>query len=378
LTDSSKNDHTIRLSSLWLAVFLTAICGCSQIEDRSDSPAHRIETNTWEDADRLFRDDPNWLGGDGAYSIDLEDGRVLWLFGDSFVAVSEKRLRNESVIVRNSIGVQTGYDPSTAGMDFYWRGTPIQPAAFFPENGDSWYWPGHGIRLNKTLLVFLMVIQSDDNPLGFREVGWRAVTLSELETRPLKWALSWLTAPAESFGVIVGSGSVLLRENFVYAFGYQSRSRKIYAVRWLLTDISAGKIDRLQWWTGQTDGWIEANKMSAPPAPLLSDGQTEFTVHYEPKIDRFLEIQTVGFGAARIGMRWSKDLTGPWSPLEAFFLPEEHRLAGILIYAAKAHPHLAHHGLVLTYVTNALMFDRVVQDDRIYYPRFVTVAFNQN
>lgn len=24
-----------------------------------------------------------WLGGDSAYSISLEDGRVLWIFGDT-------------------------------------------------------------------------------------------------------------------------------------------------------------------------------------------------------------------------------------------------------------------------------------------------------
>ena len=35
---------------------------------------------------------PRWLGGDGAYSIDLGGDRTLWLFGDSFIATSDAHL----------------------------------------------------------------------------------------------------------------------------------------------------------------------------------------------------------------------------------------------------------------------------------------------
>ncbi len=28
---------------------------------------------------------PGWTGGDGGWSVPLPDGRVLWLFGDSFL-----------------------------------------------------------------------------------------------------------------------------------------------------------------------------------------------------------------------------------------------------------------------------------------------------
>ncbi len=33
-----------------------------------------------------FPDRDGWYGGDGAYSILLDDGRTLWLFGDTFVS----------------------------------------------------------------------------------------------------------------------------------------------------------------------------------------------------------------------------------------------------------------------------------------------------
>jgi hypothetical protein len=364
--------------SICSAVLIAVICGCSNIEEQSFSVVNSVNTETWEEADNLFRGDPHWLGADDAYSIDLKDGRVLWLFGDSFIATNDNRLRSESSVVRNTIGIQTGYDPSKATMEFYWRGSQLQPEAFFPEKSDTWHWPGHGIRLDSKLLVFLMVIRSADNELGFDAIGWRGVIISDLQSPPSHWKVLWLEEPSHNFGVLVGSGSVLRRENYIYAFGYQPATRDIHAVRWHLSDVVLGNLDRPQWWAGSDNGWKVASQLDGPSVPVIAEGQSEFSIHYEPEIDQFLEIQTVGFGPAWIGMRWAKTLTGPWRPLNRFYLPEEHRMTDIMIYAAKAHPYLNGDGLVLTYVTNSFKFDNVVQNDRIYYPRFLTMKFNRN
>ena len=39
----------------------------------------------------VFPDKDGWYGGDGAYSIKLDEKRTLWLFGDTFVAHDEGR-----------------------------------------------------------------------------------------------------------------------------------------------------------------------------------------------------------------------------------------------------------------------------------------------
>jgi hypothetical protein len=80
-----------------------------------------IQAEPWPQADALFHSDPKWLGSDDAYSIDLGNGKVLWLFGDTFIATSDKNIRNESIMIRNSIGIQNGYDPSRSSIKFYWR-----------------------------------------------------------------------------------------------------------------------------------------------------------------------------------------------------------------------------------------------------------------
>ena len=38
-----------------------------------------------EDDERFELDGPGWVGGDSTYSVELPDGRTLWLFSDSFI-----------------------------------------------------------------------------------------------------------------------------------------------------------------------------------------------------------------------------------------------------------------------------------------------------
>src|SRR6478735_7649768 len=60
----------------------------------------------WPEADALFRKDANWVGGDDASSVDLGNGRIAWLFADSFIDPAGKNTRPGAKLVRNSIGIQ--------------------------------------------------------------------------------------------------------------------------------------------------------------------------------------------------------------------------------------------------------------------------------
>src|SRR5260370_17313715 len=48
-----------------------------------------------------------WLGGDEAYSISLNAGRVLWLFGDSFVGSEAQTSRAGATMIANTVAVST-------------------------------------------------------------------------------------------------------------------------------------------------------------------------------------------------------------------------------------------------------------------------------
>jgi hypothetical protein len=333
-----------------------------------------LQVNTWPEADVLFRTNSKWLGSDCAYSIDLGNGLVLWLFGDSFIATSEKNIRSESVMIRNSVGIQSGYDPSTASMQFYWRTHNGRPSSFFREDNNIWFWPGHGIVLENKLFIFLMAIRSSSEGLGFQLVGWRTVSISNFDQVPSKWHMKWIETPENNLGLIL-SGSVVRIGEYIYVFSVQEPTHTIHLVRWPVERILDEDLSQPQWWAGEEKGWVIQQNLRGMPQTLFTEGQTEFSVHYESLLDQYLEIQTVGFGKADLGYRMTKSPTRCWTPIEKFYRPEEYKIPEVMVYAAKAHPHLKGADLVVTYASNSFDFGRLVSSDNLYYPRFLRISF---
>lgn len=332
----------------------------------------------WPEADTLFHQDSRWLGADGAYSVDLGRGRVLWLFADSFVATTPAHIRRESAMVRNSVAIEHGYDPSRATMKFYWRSVAGKPGSFFPEQKGDWYWPGDGIRVGPVLLLFLMRVHRTSTPgaFGFEEIGWNAVIVTNPDEGPSVWNLEWPDCPQNGLDVVIGSGGVLRQGDFIYAFGSREPGiHDIYVVRWPVSAVLTGDLGTPQWWDRVSQSWIGQRDLPPKPEPVFRNGATEFTVRYDPRLQTFLEIQTQGFGDARIAVRSAAAVTGPWSPLQNIYRPPEADLPGVFNYAGKAHPELkgGDAELVLTYATNTTDFGRLVKDNSLYYPRVLKV-----
>jgi len=332
-----------------------------------------FEVSVWPEADALFRRDPSWVGSDGAYSIDLGNQRTLWLFGDTWIDRTGGHQRAGAEMIRNSVAIQTGGDPSTATIAFHWRNAADGKAAsFFPERGEQWFWPGHGIRIGDSLVLFLMRERSTDSGLGFEADGWSAVLVSNPDAAPTDWKMEWLDAPNNPLGVVIGSASVIRHGEHVYAFGSQEtvNSHPMYVARWPVAELERGNLKSLQWWAGRDAGWVEDASMR-PRHPSFLNGQSELTVHFDPTSERYLAVQTVGFGPADVALRSAAELTGPWTDPSLVYRPPEYYRPDIMIYAAKAHPQLEGADLVVTYATNLSDFSAQIADDSIYYPRFV-------
>lgn len=351
---------TLVLLHLWSAGF----CAEGIIQGSS---RYRIEATRWEAAEKIFRSDPRWLGGDGASSVDLGDGRVLWLFGDSFIDSSGSGSRRTSDLVRNSIAVQTGYDPTSAKMQFAWNTMEGKPAAFFTPRGENWYWPASGIMVGKRLLIFLMEIGIATNELGFEARGWKAVLINNPQEEPERWRLTYLKSPQRQ-GLIVGSGNPLLENGFLQVFAADSKDRTVYLVRWPEQSARAGTLTSPQWWAGEKAGWVRSPVDQKKPQRIIAGGQTEFTVEYQPQLRRFLQVQTLSILNPCVAMSTGDAVVGPWSPQTCFFSPPEQGMPDLLIYAGKSHPMLRGADMVFTYVVNTTKEDRLLKDMTIYFP----------
>jgi hypothetical protein len=100
-------------------------------------------------------------------------------------------------------------------------------------------------------------------------------------------------------------------------------------------------------------------------------------VQRDPDGTGFIEVTTVGFGAADLVMRRAQKLTGPWSPSQIVYRPPESDAPDAFVYAGKSHAELTGADLILTYAANGFDEDHIAQDMTRYFPRFVRVDLHK-
>jgi len=324
----------------------------------------------WPEADRLFHQDPRWLGADAAFSVDLGGQRVLWLFGDTFIADAAGKPRSESRMLRNTIAVQTGRDPSRARMSFHWQ---PGPASWLAEQGEHWFWPQHGVRIPGAALIlfFSRVRATPGVGLGFCADGWTAVAIDRPDEDPQRWTPRSL-APAELPPGLVPAQGLFLQGEHVYGLAIREPGDHAgFALRIPVEALARGELSALELWTGR---W-ERTRRELQPLAVIADAAPELSLHFDARLQRFVHLRTLGFGATTLGISTAPSLIGPWSaPLRVYTPPESAR-AGAFVYAGKAHPELEGADLVATYAANSFDFATLVADTTLYYPRFVRLGF---
>jgi len=364
---------------LLLALMTLAVVACLSLGCIASGPTGRA----FVEAERLFHQDPRWLGADGALSVRLSNGRILWLFGDTFVATSTANVRSESKIVRNSVAIQTGNDPRTGLVAFKWgQETDGSPASFFLEHGQRFYWPGHGIRLDEgPLVIFLYaLVATPGEGLGFESVGYAIAVIDNPDASLQAWKPRVVDAKANTFDAVPAT-AVVQDNGYVVALAIRQQGTHAGAlVRYPVASLAQGDVATAEWWAGDALGWVPASLLGEDgPAFVLDDAGSECSLHWDTRTRSFIHVASYGFGATTIGLRTAPALTGPWSSPVVVYRPPESDGPRPFVYAAKAHPELAGPDtadLVVTYATNSFEFaDLLTQEGErtLYWPRFVVV-----
>jgi hypothetical protein len=356
-----------------LCVFLLFSTVC--ISQSFDTTKYRIQVEILKATDAYFTTDFVWRGADGASSVDLENGKVVWLFSDGFICSDSSQSRTTSTMIRNSIAIQDGYDLKTASINYYWDQSNKKPQAFFHRPGKFWFWTGHGVMLRDKLLIFLMKIHGVKTGLGFEAFGWSAVLVSNPRDEPSKWKMKYIEG-AETWGTIAGSAAVLKDDNYLYAYGaVEPATHEVYVLRWKSDEAYRGNMANPEWWINGK--WVERKTKNPVPEPLFIGG-TEYSVHYDTALKKYIQIQSFGFGEGKIGIRMADSLQGKWTEPYLFYTPDYPGVKKPFMYAAKAHPELKADGIYITYNVNSFDFGELIENQTIYFPKFILVKIVAN
>ncbi|NYF55856.1 DUF5005 domain-containing protein [Micromonospora purpureochromogenes] len=303
-----------------------------------------------------------WSGADRTASVTLPDGRVLWLFSDTFLGpVQPDGSRPRTApFINNSAVVQQGGElrETVHGR------SAADPASLVPRPAaDQFYWIGDATVAGQSLQVLVN---------RYRRTGSGPLDHALLGTALATFALPALT-PTGLRPLPVGSriswGSEVLHDgDHTYVYGTEGAGEARFAhVARVTGDDLAGP---WEFWTGA--GWSPSEDVSA----------------------RLLSGVGTAYGVQRVGGRYvlvtqqnnvvfSPDLvaytadspTGPFEGPDYLYRAPENE-AGHIVYDADLHPDLARPGrLLISYNVNDLDDAVTYADARVYRPRFVEVAW---
>ena len=390
---------------------LLAATGPGALQAQGKSTAGQLPGKPAPQWDGIFARKEGWTGADGCYSVELGDGRTLWLYSDTWVGtVAEGKHASGSRMVNNSIGLQPaiagGKPPKHDSLEFFWGkpGKDGKPRAWIeprlpvkvddPQaSGKSWYWLLDGCMVNppaggKKLLVFLMHMgrkkETGEGVFNFKMLGGALAVISNPLADPSQWKItqavnphsrrsgtddiSWATALYLSDREGPGEPGTL------YIYGI--RDVKGLNKQLVLAKAPAARADDFSTWrffTGK--GWSEK---SSDAAEITDEAVNEHTVESVSFGGRkhlvLVESQPV-FGK-HVLVRTAAKPEGPWSELKKVFLVTnlEKGKQKRFTYAGKGHAHLSAPGeLLISYVINSHDFWDMVGDASIYRPRFIRV-----
>jgi len=297
----------------------------------------------------FFRRASGWIAGDGALSVPLSGGRVLWLFGDSHLDDLDPKTGTMPCLfqARNAGLLQQINDLGNV-RTLSGEGRVFRSWLKNSEDGaKEWFWPLCGFQDKQTVWIYLSALRKTEagGPFGFESIGhdfWAKIQIPEMKPK------AYVALP-DFDGIVFGDG-LIVEGKYVYAFGGKQRG--------LASDVYVARFHRNRpesnwsFWDGKS--WSGDVKKSAPIAYGRSN-----SIHVCKIKESFL-VTTTEFSVGcdqgtRIFMATSQKPTGPFSNLKSIFTVDDIYQGHFpFFYFAVAHPEFVNAAgeLLVTYSIN--------------------------
>jgi len=307
-----------------------------------------------------------WTGSDGAYSVPLPDGRVIWLFGDTFLGtVNPDHSRPPgSPMVHNTAIVQDGTQLTTL-----YSGTHAQPGPWVsPPDGIGWYWPSDGTVEGNNLRVFLsQFIRTGPGGWDFLQVATHVATLSLPDLQ-----FTSITPMAAGYvktwrGTYVSFGVAIMEDDlYTYLYGVEDVPYNKYCH---VARAQAGNVLG-PWEFFNGTGWTDDSQHSV----RILDGIADSYSVTKTSKGYILIAQDHGIGKD-IRIYQAAHPTGPWGSGSVLYSTPESG-GDLYTYAAMAHPEFSGpDDLLISYDVNSFVFKDVFTNVNNYRPRFIRATF---
>lgn len=311
----------------------------------------------------LFRSDKIWDGGDGAMSNQLSRGKILWLFGDSFI---KKPGTKDRTMINNSVAIQS-VEKGHEDWHFYWRGDAKSPHSIFvPNEREQYYWPGCGTIYNGKLYLLLKKISVSNESLPPFNFAWKETDLVVVENpqdKPTEWVYRQKILPTYDdkldWAIATYADSKYL---YVFCLGAkqaESIGKPVKLARILLKDLEHGDTTGWEFSSARaggessTFGWSRDYKNAKT---IISVGGPEMSLFFSSAHNCFISVFQEPMSDFVV-LSVAQNIDGKWSKPERIFKVPEAQIVlngrKVLTYAAKAHPLLSDGDeIVFTYCVN--------------------------
>src|SRR5207244_11786258 len=168
-----------------LSIFTVNLCFAAFSGQPNDTVPGVYKDNIFTE---FFRRTSGWTAGDGALSVPLSDGRVLWLFGDSHLDDIDPsngtmpclfQTRNAGLIHQKN---ELNNAHTLAGQGPLFRSWLKNS----PDETKEWFWPECGFQNQATIWIYLAALRKTDaaGAFGFESTGhdfWAKIKFPEIQ-----------------------------------------------------------------------------------------------------------------------------------------------------------------------------------------------------
>lgn len=356
------------------SLFFSVLCLLVLLSACTTSSSHRQQAEPRSSACvPNFPDQDGWYGADGAYSIELDSNRTLWLFGDTFVSgeMGKKDRVGMDIIMGNTVAVSTCTKDQTFSIRYYLKKNGEFKSSF---GEDEVLWPQDPFIVENILYLPMLVVQGvpeNQPPYNFRIAGHKIAKIKDFQGNdPHSWQVEYLDwTNALPAGIDALATTSVVYNNHVYFFPlYRQAKDNINISGNILARIAVNQLDKpanhFEFWAGKSQWKKELVPNEAQI--IFSAGISEISIRYcqQSRLWRAVFLSPENKGSHLL-YSTAPLLEGPWSD-PAIILESVPEVTpgnqlydpNTFCYAGKEHRQFSDNKtLVVTYVCNSSEID---------------------